>query len=124
MRARKEDLPIMEVEGAEIQRVEWGDMIVSYEKVPAGLDSSLFTTGLPDNRCQCPHWGYALKGRVRVRYADREEVYTAGDVYYLEPGHTEVFEEDYEAVEFSPKAEFEQTMKVIVRNLKAARSAE
>ena len=22
--------------------------------------------GLPDDRCQCPHWGYVFKGRVTI----------------------------------------------------------
>jgi hypothetical protein len=60
-----------------------------------------------------------LKGRVRVTYADREEIHTAGDVYYLEPGHTMAVEEDYEAVEFSPRDEWRETKEVILRNLAA-----
>ena len=44
--------------------------------------------GLPDDRCQCPHWGYVLKGRMVVTYGDREEIVNAGDAYYLPPGHS------------------------------------
>jgi hypothetical protein len=40
---------------------------------------------------------------MRVRYADHEEVVTAGEAYYLAPGHLPVMEEDCEMVEFSPK---------------------
>jgi hypothetical protein len=36
--------------------------------------------------CECPHWGYLLKGRMRVKYADHEEVITAEEAYYLAPG--------------------------------------
>ena len=42
---------------------------------------------------------------MRMRYADHEEVITAGEAYYLEPGHLRVMEEDCEMVEFSPKDE-------------------
>jgi hypothetical protein len=37
-------------------------------------DESLFK-GLPDDRCQCPHWGYMLKGKITFRFADRQETY-------------------------------------------------
>ena len=29
--------------------------------------------GLPDDMCQCPHWGYVLAGKVTFRFADRDE---------------------------------------------------
>jgi hypothetical protein len=44
--------------------------------------------GLPDYRCQSPHWGYVVKGKVGYRYADREEIVEAGEAYYALPGHT------------------------------------
>jgi hypothetical protein len=83
------------------------------------LDTAPLFKGLPDDRCQCPHWGYVLKGRVRVRYPDREEVIEAGDAYYLEPSHTTVFEEDTEVIEFSPKGKYQKTMEVAARNIAA-----
>ena len=79
--------------------------------------------GLPDDRCQCPHWGYLIKGRVRIKYRDHEEVINAGEVYYLPPGHTPVAEEDSEMVEFSPKSEYRKTMEVAIRNMKALNKA-
>jgi quercetin dioxygenase-like cupin family protein len=69
--------------------------------------------------CQASHWGYVLKGRMRVRFKDREEVFEAGEVYYIEPGHVPFIEEDYEVVEFSPKAEYERTLAVVARNMAA-----
>jgi quercetin dioxygenase-like cupin family protein len=42
--------------------------------------------GLPDDRCQCPHWGYVFKGKMTARYADRDEVYEAGDAFYTPVG--------------------------------------
>jgi hypothetical protein len=94
---------------------------VACDGIPAGSYSAPIDKGPPGDWCPCPHWGYVLKGRVRVCYADREEVFSAGDVYYLEPGHTMVFEEDYEAVVFSPKDEWKKTKEVILRNLAAMR---
>ena len=51
------------------------------------VDATPLLKGLPDDRCQCPHWGYVLKGRITYRFADHEEVFEAGDAFYLPPGH-------------------------------------
>ena len=120
MRASKQDLPVaFEEDGVVSRQAEWGDMNAALETFPGGLDTAPLFKGLPDDRCQCPHWGYVLKGRVRVRYPDREEVIEAGDAYYLEPSHTTVFEEDTEVIEFSPKGEYQKTMEVAARNIAA-----
>ena len=38
--------------------------------------------GLPDDRCQCPHMGYVIKGKLKFAFADgNEELYEAGDAY-------------------------------------------
>jgi hypothetical protein len=94
-------------------------MNVAWETFPAGLDAAPLFKGLPDDRCQCPHWGYVLKGRVRIRYKDHEEVLEAGDTYYMEPGHLPLVEEDSETIEFSPKGEYQKTMEVVARNMAA-----
>jgi len=120
MRGSTRDLPIaFEGEGVRSQQIEWGDMNVALERLPAGLDTAPLFKGLPDDRCQCPHWGYVLKGRMRVRYADREEIIRAGDAYYLAPGHIPLFEEETEVIEFSPKGEYQKTMEVIEHNMAA-----
>jgi hypothetical protein len=64
-----------------------------------------------------------LKGRIRIRYADREEVLSAGDAYYLAPGHTTVVEEEVELIEFSPKGEYQATMEVAMGNMAAMQPA-
>lgn len=48
----------------------------------------------------------------------------AGDVYYLEPGHIPVFEEDTEVLEFSAKAEYQRTIEVFERNMAAMERGE
>jgi hypothetical protein len=65
--------------------------------------------GLPDDRCQCPHWGYLLAGRLRVRYASHEEIVNLGEVYYMAPGHTMAAEAGTVLIEFSPKKDFERS---------------
>ena len=120
MRGSKQDLPVAFDGGAVvIRQADWSDLTVSIESFPQGLDTAPIFRGLPDDRCQCPHWGYVARGRVRVIYRDREEVLSAGDAYYLPPGHTTVFEEPTELVEFSPRGEYAQTMEVAARNVAA-----
>ena len=124
MRGSKHDLPTaFDAEGVHNKQVERGDMNVELERFPAGLDTAPVFKGLPDDRCQCPHWGYVLKGRIRIRYADHDELLNAGDVYYLAPGHLPLFEEDSEVVEFSPKGEYQKTMEVAEQNLAAMQQA-
>ncbi len=79
--------------------------------------------GLPEDMCQSPHWGHILKGRVRIKRKDGDFVLRTGDVYYLEPGHVPVFEEDTEILEFSPRKEYQQTIDVVARNMAAEQSA-
>ena len=120
MRGSKEELPTaVDSAGVVIRLAEWGEMNVALETFPAGTDTEPIFKGLPDDRCQSPHWGYVLRGRVRVRYTDREEVIVAGDAFYMEPGHTTIFEEDTELVEFSPKGEYQKTLEVAQRNVAA-----
>jgi hypothetical protein len=68
MRHPMKDLPLIEDYGENFRSrlVEWGGMIVSYEIFPRGVDATPLFKGLPDGMCQSPHWGYILKGRVRV----------------------------------------------------------
>ena len=82
-------------------------MVIAYHEFPAGMDLSPLFEGLPNDKCQCPHWGYILKGAIHVRYEDgQEEVIRAGEVYYMPPGHTVWIEEDIAFVEISPEGEF------------------
>src|ERR1043166_2191086 len=66
------------------------------------MDGTPMLKGLPDDRCQCPHWGYVLRGRVTFRFADHDEVFEAGDAFSLPPGHIPVHDADSEYLQFSP----------------------
>ena len=76
--------------------------------------------GLPDDRCQSPHWGYVVRGRLTFRYAGHDETYEAGDAYYAPPGHIPVVTAGTEVVEFSPTDEYNRTLEVIARNMAGA----
>lgn len=111
MRATRNDLDVTaEMPGFESRQAKWGDFNVAIETIAAGMDATELFATLPGGRCSCPHWGYVVKGRARIKYADHEEVISAGDAYYLPPGHIPVVEEDSVIVEFSPLGEYEKTM--------------
>jgi hypothetical protein len=121
--AGRDDLPLQEIAPGYSSRFDdWGGMTVGFEFAPAGMDASTMLEGLPDGRCQAPHWGVLLSGKLIVDYGDRQEVIVGGQAYYIEPGHRITFPEDSEAVEFTPTAELEKTFEVVRRN--AARGAE
>ena len=116
------DLPkTVDVDELTIREADWGEIHVSLIACHQTLDISSVLKGLPDDRCQCPHWGMILKGRKVVKYKDREEVLRAGDAYYMEPGHTTVTDAGTEWLEFSPAVELKKTDDVVSRNLAAGR---
>ncbi|MDX6675241.1 MAG: hypothetical protein QOH11_2659 [Solirubrobacteraceae bacterium] len=88
------------------------------------MDQSPMLKGLPDDRCQCPHWGYVLKGRLTFRVGGHEEVFEPGDAFYLPPGHVGVANEPgSEFVQFSPSEELKTTEAVIMRNMQEMQGA-
>jgi hypothetical protein len=114
MRATRTDLPVAaEMPGFESRQAQWGDFNVAIESIAGGMDATELFAALPGGLCNCPHWGYVVRGRARIKYADREEVISAGDAYYLPPGHVPVVEEDSLIVEFSPRGEYEKTMSAL-----------
>ena len=70
----------LEVEGYEGHFEHFdGNFSVGFETYTADADLAPFFTGLPDDRCQCPHWGYVIKGKVAFTFADgHEETYETG----------------------------------------------
>jgi hypothetical protein len=78
--------------------------------------------GLPGDRCPCPHWGYVFSGRISVTYADHEEVYEAGDAFYMSPGHVPAAEAGSEFLQISPKEQLSEVLAVFAAN--AARLAQ
>lgn len=114
----------VEVEGYEghLEQLE-GGYTVAFERYTADIDLGPFFAGLPDDRCQAPHWGYVIAGKVTFKFADHEETYAAGDAYYAPPGHTPVLYSGAEIVEFSPTTELTQTMEVVTKNMEAAEAA-
>ena len=112
------DIP--ELEG---RYVDLDGYTVGFETYKADVDPAEFFHGLPDDRCQCPHWGIVVTGSISFRYADHTETYVAGDAYYAPPGHAPLITGGTEVVEFSPTEALNATMEVLGANLAAAAGA-
>ena len=105
-------------------RDELDGYIVTFTTLVEDIDATPFMKGLPDDRCQCPHWGYVVSGKVTFRYADREEVFEAGDAFYTPPGHVPALQEaGTEFVMFSPAEELRKTEAVMMKNMQAMQAS-
>jgi hypothetical protein len=111
-----EDMGVLESRSEEL-----GGYTVEFTTFREDADATPFFKGLPDDRCQCAHWGYVIKGEVTFGYADREETYAAGDAYYGPPGHIPRVTAGTEIVEFSPTDEYRRTLDVLAKNFAALR---
>jgi hypothetical protein len=97
-----------------------GGYTVNFVVFRQDINATQLLKGLPDDRCQCPHWGYVLKGRLVYRFGDREEVFEAGDAFYAPPGHVPVqHEPGSEIVQFSPTEELRVVEAVMAKNMQA-----
>ena len=92
------------------------DYTVDFVTIRESHSLASLLTGLPGDSCQCPHWGYMLAGKVTVSYPDHEEVYQAGDAFYMTPGHVPAAEAGSEFIQFSPRQELADTVAAIKAN--------
>jgi hypothetical protein len=111
------------MEGFEGRYQQLEGYTIGFETYTEDADPAPLFRGLPDDRCQCPHWGVVLHGQLIYDHADgRRDVIGAGEAYYVGPGHLPVFTAGTEIVEFSPTAELTVTMEHVVANLAAVQS--
>ena len=119
-RTTKTEAPILVDEPPiEGRYVDLDSYTVAFETFRLDADPEPLFRGLPDDRCQYPHWGIVTSGSLTMRYADRDETFHAGDAYYAGPGHTPVVTAGTEIVEFSPTDLLQQTMAVVGMNMEA-----
>ena len=77
----------LEAGGVCFQGQDWGELNVARVRFPAGADATPLLDGLPNNHCQCPHWGTVVKGSIHVTYEDgTEETWVSRDAVEIEPG--------------------------------------
>ncbi|MBC9729542.1 hypothetical protein [Streptomyces sp. TRM68367] len=108
----RDDTPVaLEGGGVELRTQEvGGDMSAAFVKLPKGTDMAPALKGMPDDLCQCPHWGYLFSGRLKMRTKHGDEVYEAGQAFYWAPGHAPEALEDCEYLDFSPTKEFREVI--------------
>lgn len=118
MHASRVDLPILfGDETAGLRGIDWGGQRLAILSMPAGVDVVPLFQGLPNDMCPAPHWGYVIKGRLRIVYEDGpDEIIQAGEICYLPPGHVPIIEEDTEFFEVSPPAEMDDVLAAFRRN--------
>ena len=110
--------PVINCEG------DAGEYKVNFTTFRNDLDHSPFLKGLPDDRCQCAHFGYVLKGKMTMRYADHDEVYEEGDAFYAPPGHVPITNlPETEVLMISPAADLKKTDEAIMRNMAAMKQS-
>ena len=127
MRVAKEDVDVkMEIPGAVIrQRTDFGDasglgkFSAEYFSFSAGVDTTPLFEGLEGNLCQCPHWGFVLRGRLTTTNADGvQETVNANDLFHWPPGHNVKVDSDAEIVMFSPQHEHSHVIKHVIEKVK------
>ena len=92
-----------EVDGGAQHATQDGGMVIALESWPSGMDTTEMFKDLPDGACQEQHWGYIVSGAITMSYTDgTEETLTAGQAYYIKPGHNGRIDEDVDLVEFTP----------------------
>jgi hypothetical protein len=127
MRIAKDQIDVkMEIPGAVIrQRTEFGDasgfskISGEYFTLSAGVDTTPLFHGLADNRCQCPHWGFVLRGRLTTTDVNGvQETVNAHDLFYWPPGHNVRVDADAEIIMFSPQREHTQVINHMIAKVK------
>ena len=110
----------VEGEGFEGHYTELGGTTVGFESYTADADMTPLFVGLPDDKCQCEHWGYVFEGKIVYHTAAGDEEFVGGDAYFVGPGHTPSIFAGTSLVEFSPTDRLNETMEVVTRNMEAS----
>jgi len=128
MRVAKENVDVrMEIPGVVIrQRKNFGD-VSGFDKISgeyftlaAGVDTTPLFAGLEGDLCQCPHWGFVLRGELTTTDAKgAQETVTANDLFYWPPGHNVKVNADAEIVMFSPQHEHSQVINHMIEKVKS-----
>lgn len=128
MRVSKQNVDVrMEVPGVVIrQRRNFGDVSgfdtisSEYFTLAAGVDTTPLFMGLEGDVCQCPHWGFVLRGELTTTDAKgARETVAANDLFYWPPGHNVKVDADAEIVMFSPQREHSHVIDHMIEKVKS-----
>jgi hypothetical protein len=127
MRVAREQVDIkMSIPGAVIrQHRDFGDasgygkISGEYFTLAAGVDTTPLFQGLEGNLCQCPHWGFVVRGELTTTdAAGKQETVSADDLFYWPPGHNVRVDADAEIVMFSPQQEHSHVINHMIEKTK------
>jgi hypothetical protein len=119
MHIAKDKVPVkISVPGATArQQTDFGDtsgygtLSGEYFSFGAGTDITPLLHGLEGDLCQCPHWGYVVKGALTTTDTEGEqEAVREGDLFYWPPGHTVKADRESDIVMFSPQKEHSEVI--------------
>ena len=128
MRVPKDQVDVqMEIPGVVIrQRMDFGDMkglgtiSAEYFTLAAGVDTTPLFLGLEGNLCQCPHWGFVVRGRITTTDASGvQETVDENDLFHWPPGHNVRIDADAEIVMFSPQHEHSHVINHMIDKVNA-----
>ena len=128
MRVAKDNVDVrMEIPGAVIrQRQDFGDvsgfgmLSGEYFTLSAGIDTTPLFKGLEGDLCQCPHWGFVLRGQLTTTDAiGVSETVKANDLFYWPPGHNVKVDADAEIVMFSPQRQHSHVIDHMIAKVKS-----
>ena len=105
----------------EIRSSEAGAMTVEFGSVVQAIDPAPLFRGLPDDMCQCHHFGYVIRGTYKFRGKDGEVEFCEGDAFYVTPGHIPLPQDGCEWVAFTDSAEQRLTNEAIAANSAAVK---
>ena len=127
MRVAKDNVDVkMQIPGAVIrQRTDFGDasgfdkISGEYFTLAAGVDTTPLFLGLEGDLCQCPHWGFVVRGQLTTTDAmGAQETVKTNDLFYWPPGHNVKVDADAEIVMFSPQREHSQVIAHMIAKVK------
>jgi hypothetical protein len=128
MKVTKDDVDVkMEIPGAVIrQRTEFGDasgfdtISGEYFTLAQGVDTAPLFEGLDGDLCQCPHWGFVLRGQLTTTDAEGgQETVRANDLFYWPSGHNVRVDADAEVIMFSPQQQHSEVINHMIAKVSA-----
>lgn len=114
MKVAKENVDVqMDIPGAVLRQTKnfgdatgYGKISGEYFSLSEGVDTTPLFKGLEGDLCNCPHWGFVLRGQITTTDArGEEETVNANDLFYWPPGHNVRVDQDAEIIMFSPQVE-------------------
>jgi hypothetical protein len=128
MHVAKDNVDVrMEIPGAVIrQRMDFGvasgasSISGEYFTLSAGVDTTPLFQGLAGDMCQCPHWGFVIRGQITTTDAiGVQETVKTNDLFYWPPGHNVKVDADAEIIMFSPQHEHSQVINHMIDKVKS-----